>query len=198
MNDGATAALSREIGGAGRGVLRLARFDPRWPEDFDFSATGFYRSFFAPVLALPFNLVLAALAASEGGARPLTATLLWAAALTHVFTALGFPLLVAAFARPFGFTVGYAGFIVLVNWANLFINLALCAVSPLTLLGKAGFGLFSFFWMVLSLLQIFMIWRSARMTLSTELPPALLMVVLWVAIGVVSDQAAVFLARVIT
>ena len=198
MNEGATAALSREIGGAGRGVLRLARFDPRWPEDFDFSAVGFYRSFFAPALALPFTLVLTALAATEGGSKPLTATLLWAAALTHVITALGFPLLVAAFARPFAFTVGYAGFIVLVNWSNLFITFALCAVSPLTLLGKDGFGFFNFFWLVLSLAQIFMIWRSARMTLSTEFPPALLMVVLWVAIGVASDQAALFVARLVS
>jgi hypothetical protein len=197
VSEGATAALTREIAGTGRGLVRLARYDPSWPDGFDLSTTGFFRSFFAPLLALPFALVVAALALSEGGTEPLTTHALWAAGLSHLFAVFAFPALVAAFARPFGLTSGYAAFVVLVNWAGLFINIASCLASPLTLLGVGGFGVFGFLWMMLFLLQLYLIWRAARETLSPDYPPALLMVVLSVAVGVAADQVGGFLARLV-
>jgi hypothetical protein len=198
MSEGANAALTREIAETGRGLVRLARYDPRWPDGFDLTTTGFFRSFFGPLLALPFYLVLAALAASEGGAKPFTGQILWIAGIGHVFNAVAFPALVAAFARPFGFTSGYAAFIILVNWAALFINVALCLCAPLTLLGRGGFEAFGFLWMMLFLVSIYLIWRAARETLSTEFTPALLMVVLSVAVGVASDQVGGALVRAAT
>lgn len=198
MSEGASTALTQEIAAAGRGLIRLARRDPRWPEGFDLSSAGFFRSFFAPLLALPFAVVAAALAISDGGLKPLSAGTLWASGLGHLVNALAFPALVAVFARPFGLTVGYGAFIVMVNWTVLFVSLALCAAAPLTLLGQVGYGVFAFLLMGLMLLQLYLVWRAARETLSVDYAPALLMVVLSVAVGVASDQAGGFMARLVT
>lgn len=190
MNQQATAALTREIADAGRGLARLLRYDPRWPDGFDMSTVGFLRSFFGPLLALPFYIVFAAMVSTKGGAEPLAAGVLWAAAVGHAIEIVGFPLLVAAVARPFGLTAGFAAFIVLVNWTRLFIWMALTAASSLTVLGDAGRSMLGFVWLVLFAVQIFITWRAARETLSTEVAPAMLMVVVYVAVGVAAAQLA--------
>jgi hypothetical protein len=198
VSAGATAALTREIAGTGRGLIRLARYDARWAEDFDFSTTGFFRSFFAPVLALPFTLVLAALAVSNGGAKPFTSGDLLAAGVSHVTGVAAFAVLVALIARPFGLTAGYAAFMILVNWSGLFITLAACAAAALTLFGATGLGLFGFAWILLFLIQFYIIWRAARETLSADYGPAVLMVVLSVAIGAASNAAGNLAAALLT
>jgi hypothetical protein len=198
VSEGATAALTREIAQTGRGLVRLVRYDPAWPDGFDLSSIGFFRSFFAPLLALPFTLVVAALAVSDGGAKPFTTGVLVAAGLAHLFGAVAFPVLVALFARPFGLTGGYAAFVILVNWASLFLNVAACAAAALTPFGKTGLGLFGFFWILLFLTQFYVIWRAARETLSADYAPAVLMVVLSVAVGAASDQVGGLLARLLT
>jgi len=181
VSAGATAALTREIAGTGRGLIRLARYDARWAEDFDFSTTGFFRSFFAPVLALPF-----------------TSGDLLAAGVSHVTGVAAFAVLVALIARPFGLTAGYAAFMILVNWSGLFITLAACAAAALTLFGATGLGLFGFAWILLFLIQFYIIWRAARETLSADYGPAVLMVVLSVAIGAASNAAGNLAAALLT
>jgi hypothetical protein len=187
----ATAALTREIADAGVGVGRLIRYDPRWPDGFDPTATGFLRSFLGPILALPFYLVTAymlARAGAENGA--VGAPVLWAAGISHLGGAVLFPLVVALLARPFGFGGGYAGFIIVVNWASLFLNMAAAAASALNLAGAGGYALFGLVWLALFAVSLFVTWRAARETLSSEIPPALLMVVLSVAVGVATERAA--------
>ena len=190
MNHQATAALTREIADTGRGLVRLLRYDPSWPEGFDVSTEGFLRSFFGPLLALPFYVVFAAMVSTKGGAEPVVAAALWSAVIGQVIEVISFPLLVGAVARPFGLAAGFAAFIVLVNWTRLFLWMALTAASALTVLGDQGRGMLGFVWLVLFALQIFLTWRAARVTLSTEVAPALLMVVLYVAVGVAAAQLA--------
>jgi len=197
VSQDATAALSREIGDAGRSLVRLLRYDPAWPDGFDFSFTGFVRSFFGPLLALPFFLVFAALVSTRGGVEPLPPQTAWAAGLGHLIYLVAFPVIVALLAKPLGFASGYAAFIVVVNWANLFLNMVLAAISPLALLGQGGFGLLSFLWLALFGLSVFVTWRAARETLSAEMTPALLMVVLAIGVGVGSDQVSTLLVRAI-
>jgi len=178
------AAFTREVAQAGVGVGRLISYDPRWPEGFDPSFDGFLRSFLAPVLALPFYLVVASLFRGEDGGS----ASLWAAAVSHGVNALAFPAVVGLLARPFGFGGGYAGFIVIVNWASLFLNMGAAAASALIPLGDTGYRLFTVLWLWLFAASLFITWRAARETLSSEIAPALLMVVLSVGIGVLSDQ----------
>jgi hypothetical protein len=186
----AAAALTREIADAGVGVGRLIRYDPRWPDGFDPTASGFLRSFLGPVLALPFYLVAAAMLAHTGEDHArVGANVLWAAATSHIGGAILFPLVVAGIARPLGFAGGYAGFIIVVNWASLFINMAAAAASILNL-APGGYPFFMVVWIALVAVSLFVTWRAARETLSADIPPALLMVVLSVAIGVVSERAS--------
>lgn len=197
MNQQATAALTREIADAGAGLVRMTRLEPDWAAWFDFSTTGFLRSFFAPALALPFYVVVAAILNSNGGVEPLSGPSLWAAGVGHVLNALAYPAVVALLARPFGFAAGYAAFVVVTNWASLFINMALSLASPLMLLGAFGKALFAPLWMLLFIASVFLIWRASRQTLAPDIAPALLMVVLFIGVGMAADQIALLLIRVV-
>jgi hypothetical protein len=115
-----------------------------------------------------------------------------AAALAHLLSALGYPALIAAIARPLGVGAGYAGFVIIVNWASLFLNVGLAAASLLTFGGQVGFNLFSLIWLALLGVSLFITWRAAHETLSPEVPVALLMVVLSVGVDVLADQISTF------
>ena len=182
--------IPREIAGAGIGVGRLIRYDPRWPEGFTPTAGGFVRSFLGPLLGLPFYLLVSA-AMSAGDAGPVS-RILWASGVSDVINAIAFPALIAAIARPLKIGEGYAGFIIIVNWASLFMNICAAAAAALTLTGDGGQQIFVFVWLALFGLSLFVTWRAARETLSPEVPIALLMVVLSVGLGVVTDQLAGF------
>jgi hypothetical protein len=182
-------AITREIAEAGVGVGRLIRYDPRWPDGFSPTTGGFLRSFIGPLLGLPFYLVVSAMIA--GGGAPVS-RLMWVAGLSHVLNALAFPAVIAAITRPLGIGAGYAGFIIIFNWASLFLNICAAAASLLTFGGQPGYALFTFVWFVLFGISLFITWRAARETLSPEIPIALLMVVLSVGVGVFADQVSGF------
>jgi len=178
------AALTREIADAGVGLGRLVRYDPRWPEGFDPSASGFLRSFLGPLIGLPFYLFVASVLPTDGPGP------MWSAGMSHVLNAVAYPVVVGLLARPFALGAGYAGFIVIVNWASLFLNMGTAAAALLVRLGENGLAAFSYAWLCLFGMSLFITWRAARETLSSEIPPALLMVVLSVAVGVASDQVS--------
>lgn len=198
MSETAAAALTREIAGAGKSLVRLIRYDPDWPLGMDFSSRGFVRSFFAPLLALPFTLVFAAIVLTTGGAQPVTPAILWAAALSHVFNVAGYTILVGLMARPLGFAAGYGAFIILVNWATLFLTLALCVLAGLSFVGEPGIVVQRVLWFALFMLSLFITWRAGRETLSADVGPPLMMVVLSVAVGMGSDQAATLIVKTLS
>jgi hypothetical protein len=185
-------ALTREIADAGVGVGRLLRYDPRWPYGFDPTVRGFLRSFLGPLLALPFALVVARIITANQGEANLD---LWAAAVSHVVSALAYPVLIALIARPLGLGQGYAGFIVVVNWSSLYLNAAAAAAGALTLFGANGYTLFTLTWFLIFCASLFVIWRAAREILSDDIGPAVLMVVLSVAVTFGVDQLADWLSR---
>lgn len=188
MSIGASAELAREITGAGRALVRLGKFDLLWHEGLEITPGGFVRSFFAPLFALPFYLVFAALVTSSGGAQPISVRALAALSLAHILNVLGFPALVGVFARPLGFSGGYPPFIIINNWACLFFSMAMCAIAPLTLFGPRGFDIMGLAWMVLFGLRVFITWRAARTTMGSDFGPPLLMIVLLVATDLAADR----------
>ncbi len=177
--------LALEARAAGSGLLRLVRGDPAWDQGFDFTAGGLVRSFIAPILALP--LYVAAVALVE---HPPSDGALWQAALAHLLDAFGFPLLLAAIAGPMRFKAGFSAFVTVNNWAALYLNMALCAASLLALLGPSGAQAFSLCSLVLLCLSVLIVWRLARETLSHELAPIVLVVVLSLAWGAFADLGA--------
>ncbi len=183
------ADLPRDIADAGVGVARLIRYDPRWLEAFDLSVGGFLRSFAGPILSLPFVVIVAAMITGvPGDGHVIDSRVLWAAGLSQVLATIAYPAVVGFLARPLGIGEGYGAFIVVVNWASLFVNIAITAATALLLLGT--FDLFGFVWLVLFGLSLFVVWRASRETLSPEIGPSLMVVVLWVGIGVATDRLA--------
>lgn len=187
--------LLSEFAGAGRGLYRLTRFDPDWYEGFDFSAVGFLRSFLAPVLGLPFHLSVGAMIAQLAERQATGTAGLVASTLGYGVDALAFPILAALIARPLGIGQGYSALIVVLNWAGLLLNVMMAGATMLALVG--GFGVLQFLGLLLLLLQVYLVWRAARETLTGELGVTMLMVVLWVAVDAGTDQVSGWLAKVL-
>lgn len=198
---GLPARIGAEMGDAGRSVLRLLRFDPHWAEQLDLSADGFLRSFWAPLLGLPLNLlVIDAWARAQGSAVQHPS--LFGAAVSHLFDAVALPLVLAIVAKPTGISRGYGAFVILANWAALFLNVALAvAALPLLALGGGSAEAFSFVALVLSGGYIFALWRAGRETVGRAaeggtgpIGPVLMVVVLAVGVGSVADQVGAWLS----
>ncbi len=186
------ADLPRDITGAGVGVARLIRFDPRWREAFDPSAGGFLRSFAGPILSLPFVLIVEAMTTGvPGDGHVIDPRILWAAALSQLMAMVAYPAALAFLAKPLGVGAGYGAFIVVVNWASFLVSITVAAATALLLFGASN--LFFFVWLVLFGLSLFVVWRAARETLSEEIGPTLTVVVLWVGVSVITDRFCHFL-----
>ena len=184
------SALSSEARAAGGGLAALVRAEPGWADRFTFTTGGFLRSFAAPLVALP--LYVAAVAVVDRASPPAA---LWGAGAAHLIDAFGFPLLLALVAGPLRFKAGYAAFVTVNNWAALYLNVALSVASLLTLLGPDGGRVFGWLSLLLLCASVLLVWRIARETLSHELAPIVLVVVLALGWGVLADEAARRLLR---
>jgi hypothetical protein len=183
------ARLTQDIAAAGTGLLRLARRDPKWPLAFDLTARGFWRSFAGPLLAAPIYVLASALAARADG-RGAGVFQLCGAAGASLLDGFGFPLLMAVVASVLGFKAGYGAFVTVYNWAALYLTLALLVAALPATWGEAGLTLFEALTFLLLVVSVYVTARTARETLSRELAPIALVVVVSVAWGAFADQAA--------
>lgn len=194
---GDSAELGVQIASAWRGLVDLLAAKPDWPRNFDLSARGFVRSFLGPLLALPLHMFGFGLVerVMRNGRPPPGSHFGWVA-LAHVIDMFAFPLLIALIARPLRIGGGYTAFIIVLNWAALFVNLAFAAAAPMALIGEGGLDLFRLVYMILLCFSVFLVWRSGRVMLSREAAPVLLVVVLSVAVGAAADQLAAVVVSV--
>lgn len=181
------SGFAGEAFAAAGGLARLLRGDAAWPQRFDFTTSGFLRSFAAPLLALPLAVLGTALylRATTGAAAPQAA--LMSTAAGQLIDAFGFPLLLALISGLLRFKAGYAAFVTVNNWAELYLNLMLTAAAPLALLGPGGASVFAFAALAMLCLSVVLVWRIARETLTHELAPIVLVVVLSVAWSTLAD-----------
>jgi hypothetical protein len=187
-----------EIFNAGRGALALAALRPDWTSFYDLTPGGFIRSFFAPAMALPFYVFCEGLAARNmAGTADVPIADLWSAGLAHVLDAAAFPALIFLLARPLQITKGYGAFIVVTNWASLFLNMVLAAASLLAFAGADGLDGFRLISLVVLCVWIFFTWRAARLLLTPEIAPVLLIVVLSIGVGALADTAADGLVKIL-
>jgi hypothetical protein len=187
-----------EIFNAGRGALALATLRADWTSFYDLTPGGFIRSFFGPAIALPFYVFAAGLVARNmAGTATAPIGALWSAGLAHVMDAAAFPALIALLARPLQMVKGYGAFIVVTNWVSLFLNAILAAVSLLTFAGADGLMGFHLISLIVLCVWIFFTWRAARVLLTRDIAPVLLVVVLSIGIGALADAAADGLVKVL-
>jgi hypothetical protein len=187
-----------EIFNAGRGALALAALRPDWTSFYDLTPGGFIRSFFAPALALPFYVFAVGLVARNmAGTQDVPIVDLWSAGIAHVLDAAAFPALIALLSRPLQIAKGYGAFIIVTNWAALFLNAILALASLLAFAGADGLEGFHVIGIVVLCVWIFFVWRAARLLLSKEIAPVLLIVVLSIGVGALAETAADALIRVL-
>jgi hypothetical protein len=192
---GAAFALAASVRRRGRGLLRLARLDAHWRQDFDVSLAGFLLSFLARLVGLPFYLVSAAnLNRGLSAIQAATPSPLWPEAVGFLINMLAYPLLIALLARPLKATRGYTSFVVVINWASLFLTVLLSVASLLALGGEGGLQVFGLAWILLAGAALYLTWRAAQETLVDELAPILLVVMLWVTVDVGADQLVALIA----
>lgn len=184
-----TARLLDQAGASAEGLVRLARLRPDWSERFDFSVDGFLRSFGGVLVALPFAVfATATIVPAEQTHR---AVLLWASGFAHVIEHLAYPLAMAVVCRAFGARAGYPGFVVTVNWASCWLNVALAGVALLALASRQAAALVG---MLLYSVLMFLTWRAARETLTGEVGLSLLAVLLAFGAAVASEFSGVAVA----
>ncbi len=188
LNAGRPGHVS-EIVGAFRGVLAVAWANDRWTRAFDLTPGGFIRSFFGPAMALPLYVLSAGLVArAAAGSADVPTGEVVSAALAHVINAAGFPLIIALIARPLKIMPGYGAFIIVTNWAGLFVTGLVALASLLTLLGEEGMQAFIGASVFILCLWVFFTWRAARAALTRDIAPVLLVVVLAVAVDAGADK----------
>ena len=165
------------------GAWCLIKFDPRGLSYFNCSVEGFWRSFFAAVIALPLFIALSSMHAYEIEGEPSSSF------GVHLFRyAVGwaaFPIVMAILARVLDRTGHYASYIIAVNWMAVpQWALVLFASSAGTALGGAAGGLIPVLLLMLLLYYDFFITRIA---LDLPVGKTLLVVIIGVLLGFVLD-----------
>jgi hypothetical protein len=116
------------------GAWRLANLDVSGMRWFNLSTDGFFRSFFAALLIAPAYFLVAWVASQpvDPGTPPRSIA---ADVLSYPLLWLVIPVLLAATAKPLGFSRQYAAGVIALNWAQVVI---MAVVLPITLLALTG------------------------------------------------------------
>ncbi|MBT5433240.1 MAG: hypothetical protein P8Q36_19515 [Alphaproteobacteria bacterium] len=121
-----------EISSSLYGAWRLIFVDDEAMAHFNVSIEGFWRSFFAAILALPYFLVVIIWPAPVAeGVTP------WEpdpfmAGLAYILSWIIFPMVAAVLARLFELTQNYIGYITAFNWAGALIAQPLLILEVMT------------------------------------------------------------------
>lgn len=108
-----------EIRSSLEGAFRLARFDPAGMGGFNLTVEGFWRSFFAALIALPGYVILVSDTYSAGGMPADLGLVVFVEALAYCANWLAFPLIAALLTRLLGLGSRYVPLIVATNWSTV-------------------------------------------------------------------------------
>jgi hypothetical protein len=149
----------------------------------DTSLEGFWRSFAAIILVLPFVVVgllsQAPLAVEAGGTPPtMTGSGLSLSAIALVIDWVAFPIVFALIAPPFGLASRYVPFIVTRNWASVIIAAMVGVVHALHLVGILPTALVPYLLLVAIAVALRFSYVIARLALAVSMGMALPIVML--------------------
>lgn len=159
---------------------RLACFDVKGLAQFDISVGGFWRSFFAAVVALPIYAIalIPQLERATDGALFLTVE-----AIHYVAAWTAFPLVMIPVVRFLRLTPRYIPYIIAVNWTSVLQLVLFLPLNGLALFGSLqGDGGALLFTLALTLSCIYR-YFVARVALETTMGTALALVALDVVLG---------------
>jgi len=158
---------------------------------FDLGIDGFWRSFGALFLILPFFAVVAlseqallAMDAESAGMPPPDGTLLWLSRTTSLLVGwLALPLILGSLARPLGIARTYVPFIIARNWS------AVIAAIPVTVGAVLSYGVGAEIGGIVTLAALFIVLRYnfmvARIALEASLGLAAAVTILDFLLGIV-------------
>ncbi|MBC6440210.1 MAG: hypothetical protein GDA49_07330 [Rhodospirillales bacterium] len=149
------------------GAWRLVRLDPEAMHYFNITIEGFFRSFFAVFLALPYFLSLL-LWPSHATQEAMT----WAydpvlALVGYGLSWVVFPVVAALLARLFALTHSYVGYIVAWNWASALLAQPLLVLQLLFQVGMMPMELHELIQPPLFFFVMWYSWAIARIALGT-------------------------------
>ena len=166
------------------GAWRLFRMDPDAMRWFNTSMDGFWRSFFAAVLALPSFVFAFAFQFSDmvEAPNPIAAVVL--GAIAYAASWVVFPVIAALVVRPMGYGHHYVPYIVARNWAGALVAQAYLAAEILIFLGIFAGDLGGFIKIILFVVTLWYGFMVARIALSATFSLATAMIVLSTALDV--------------
>ena len=165
------------------GAWCLIRFDPRGLNYFNHTADGFWRSFFAAVIALPLFLTLSIIHTHEAEAGRSISTSIHL--LRYALGWVVFPAVMVILTRLLDRTGHYASYIIALNWMGPpQWALVLAASSVGMALGGAVGDLIPMLLLVLLLCYDFFI---TRLVLNIGIGKTVLVVTIGVLLGIILD-----------
>ena len=124
---------SQSISNSLYGAWRLANRDSGGLNFFEITAEGFYQSFFAAVLLIPFHILLVLI---QFNGFPGDWGKLWLAeALIYALDWITYPILMIGISRMLHLSQNYAPYIIAYNWSKVVI---MALWLPLTIVVSAG------------------------------------------------------------
>ena len=124
---------AREIVCGLYGAFRLACLDRGGSNYFDQSPEGFWRSFFAAVLVLPFFVILIALRFGEPGLTQNSVRYFSIEMTSYVISWVAFPLAILPVTRLLDREQNFLGFIVAYNWTSVLQSALYLPIAMLTI-----------------------------------------------------------------
>lgn len=184
--------LNQEVARSIFAAWRIARFDAGAMNYFNLTLEGFWRSFFAAGLVLPFYLVLTGLQFSrftgitEAEATPSQLALGDVSLMAFVAVDLvnfacawvAWPLLMVPIAGFFGLSRNYVPYIIATNWASVLQRGLLIAVNVLMLSGVFPQGLVAVLVVIAYVSVLYYDYLIARAGLDCEIATAIGLVAL--------------------
>ncbi|MDP6119886.1 MAG: hypothetical protein QF450_00530 [Rhodospirillales bacterium] len=172
------------------GAYRLARLDAGGMAYFDSSIGGFWRSFFAAVLVVPFYALLLVMRYETGVVAAGAGSFAAVEIIAYVIAWVAFPLAMVSVARVLEREECYLGYIVAYNWAAVLQN---ALYLPIAMIGVAG-GMDVGSANAAGLVALFLIlgysWFVARTALAVGAGTAAIVVALDLVLGIVINSVA--------
>ncbi|HEY4136124.1 MAG TPA: hypothetical protein VGO34_13020 [Alphaproteobacteria bacterium] len=176
----------RDLSAGIYGAWRLAHFDPQGLRYFDSSDAGFWRSFWAAVIAAPAYALVVALNLGDGDPPVNLARLVLIEGIAYVMGWTAFPLAMAGVAQKLGRGHHFTRYIVACNWCGV---IEMTAFLPAVAIGAAIPGL-SILPALVALALFGYQWYVARLALDVSPVQAVLPVALNFLLGLVISLVA--------
>lgn len=159
-----------------------------WDAELRADTGAFLRSFAGAAAGLPFAIYSdAPLRAAMAMPAATSFTAIWAEVAAYLVSLLGFPLLLALLVGRLGGAAGFGRFVVVYNWLQFWLNMAVAALALGLSAGLPAFAL-PIVGITLTGLSLFLTWRLAREALTGEFALSLAVVVLSIGVEIGSDQ----------